>query len=292
MSLNLESSLAMLMAQSSRRSAMASQNAQQSSGVSGAQQPAADLNAATARNDGAGQSFRAFNASATTAAAPAMPGSGATAAASTARTNQDLINSYYKAGGGTWEGASRAARADGQNLNALVRNRQGAAGSTTAPTTPGTGSGTTSGGASANPGTTGPSGTTAVNNAPAAGSVNERIAQATRNYMNTSTRSGPDGGNLACAWAVNNILANAGLPKIGANTNGVASVETALKNGKGTRVDASQAQPGDIVIWPAPKSHIGIYMGDGKVANNSSSKASFSNMSNLPAGARIYRVNG
>ena len=87
-------------------------------------------------------------------------------------------------------------------------------------------------------------------------------------------------------------MAKAGLPKIGANTNGVASVETALKNGKGTRVDASQAKPGDIVIWPAPKSHIGIYMGDGKVANNSSSKASFSNMSNLPAGARIYRVNG
>jgi len=296
MSLNLESSLAMLMAQSARRSAMATQAGQQPSGVSGAQQPA-DLNAAAARNDAAGQSFRAFNASASAAAAPAMPGSGATAspaAASTARTNQDLINGYYKAGGGTWEGASRAARADGQNLNALVRNRQAAAGSTSAPTTPGTGSGSTSGGASANPGTStnGTSGTTAVNDAPAAGSVNERIAQATRNYMGTSTRSGPDGGNLACAWAVNNIMAKAGLPKIGANTNGVASVETALKNGKGTRVDASQAKPGDIVIWPAPKSHIGIYMGDGKVANNSSSKASFSNMSNLPAGSRIYRVNG
>ncbi len=288
MSLNLESSLAMLMAQSSRRSAMATQVGQQQPGVSGAQQPT-DLGAAAARNDVAGQNFRAFNAAASTAAAPAMPASGATAPATSARTNQDLINGYYKTGGGTWEGASRAARADGQNLNALVRNRQGA-GSASAPSTSGTGSVATSGGASANlSGAT--SGTTAVNDAPVAGSVNERVAQATRNYMGTSTRSGPDGGNLACAWSVNNILAKAGLNKVGANTNGVTSVETALKGGRGTRIDASQAQPGDIVIWPRPRSHIGIYMGNGKVANNSSSKASFTNMSSLPAGSHVYRLN-
>ncbi|HEY1097990.1 MAG TPA: NlpC/P60 family protein, partial [Myxococcota bacterium] len=209
----------------------------------------------------------------------------------------DLINGYYKAGGGTWEGASRAARAAGHNLNALVRDRQGSAmapgATSSSPST--SGSGNSSGGTSANPGTSGSSGTQGtqgVNDAPAAGSVNERIANATRAYMGTSTRSGPDGGNLACAWAVNNIMTKAGLHKIGSNPNGVASVESALKNGKGTRVDNSQAKPGDIVIWPAPQSHIGIYMGNGKVANNSSSKASFSNMSNLPAGARVYRVNG
>ena len=137
-----------------------------------------------------------------------------------------------------------------------------------------------------------PSGTTAATGpAPAAGSINERVAQATRNYMNTSTRSGPDGGNLACAWAVNNILRDAGLQKVGANTNGVASVETALRNGRGTPVTAAQARPGDIVIWPAPRSHIGIMSDNGRVANNSSSRASFSNMTTLPAGARVYRLN-
>ena len=285
MTMSLESTLSMLQARSNR-CAPASQC---SNGAATAKAQGVDINAANARNDAAGKSFRQFSAAGQQAVA--QPTSGAQpAAAAAGGTNQDLINHYYKVGGGTWEGASKAARADGQTLNALVRNRQGIAGQ--AAPGAGSGSGTTSGGTSANPGAAASSGAQQVTDAPTAGSVNERIANATRNYMNTSTRSGPDGGNLACAWSVNNILAKAGLAKIGTNTNGVSSVETALKGGKGTRVDASQAQPGDIVIWPAPRSHIGIYMGDNKVANNSSSKASFSNMSNLPAGSRIYRVNG
>jgi hypothetical protein len=103
-------------------------------------------------------------------------------------------------------------------------------------------------------GTTTTTTATTATTAPPAGSVNERVAQATRDYMGTSTRSGPDGGNLACAWAVNNILKNAGLQKVGANTNGVASVESALRDGRGTQVSHAQARPGDIVIWPAPRS--------------------------------------
>ncbi|MDP2342403.1 MAG: hypothetical protein Q8O67_15715 [Deltaproteobacteria bacterium] len=138
------------------------------------------------------------------------------------------------------------------------------------------------------PGTTATTGPTAT--APAAGSINERIDAATKKYMGTSTRNGPDGGNLACAFAVNNILKDAGFKKIGSNTNLVRSVEADLKNGRGTPVSASQARPGDIVIWPAPRSHIGIMSDNGKVANNSSSKASFTNMTTLPPGARIYRV--
>src|SRR5207302_1885857 len=41
---------------------------------------------------------------------------------------------------------------------------------------------------------------------PPAGSINAKIAEATKKYMGTSTAAGPDGGNLACAWSVNNIL--------------------------------------------------------------------------------------
>lgn len=125
---------------------------------------------------------------------------------------------------------------------------------------------------------------------PEPGSINARVAEATRQYMGTSTRAGPDGGNLACAWSVNNILANAGLQKVGSNTNYVPSVEQALRGGRGTPIDASEARPGDIVIWPHGH-HIGIAMGNGQVADNSSSRAAFVNMRALPEGARVYRLN-
>ncbi|MDP2344352.1 MAG: NlpC/P60 family protein [Deltaproteobacteria bacterium] len=152
--------------------------------------------------------------------------------------------------------------------------------------------GSTSGSTGSSPSGAGAtSGTTSTGAAPPVGSINERVAQATRDYMGTSTRSGPDGGNLACAWAVNNILAKAGLQKVGANTNGVASVEQSLQNGRGTRISTSEARPGDIVIFPKPRSHIGIMSDNGQVANNSSSKARFSNMTALPAGSHVYRLN-
>ena len=125
---------------------------------------------------------------------------------------------------------------------------------------------------------------------PPAGSVNARIAEAAKNYMGTSTAAGPDHGNLACAWSVNNILSNAGLQKVGSNPNYVPSVEQALQSGRGTAVSAQDAKPGDIVIFPGGH-HIGIYMGDGKVANNSSSHAAFVNLSSLQGGMHIYRVN-
>jgi cell wall-associated NlpC family hydrolase len=125
---------------------------------------------------------------------------------------------------------------------------------------------------------------------PPPGSINARVAEAARNYMGTSTAAGPDGGNLACAWSVNNILANAGIKKVGSNTNYVPSVEQDLQNGRGTAIDAKDAQPGDIVIWPHGH-HIGIAMGNGQVADNSSSRASFTNLRDLPAGARVYRLN-
>lgn len=125
---------------------------------------------------------------------------------------------------------------------------------------------------------------------PAPGSLQARVADATRQYMGRSTAAGPDGGNLACAWSVNNILSNAGLQKVGSNPNYVPSVEQALRGGRGTPIESKDASPGDIVIWPNGH-HIGIAMGNGQVANNSSSRASFSNMQAIPPGARVYRLN-
>jgi hypothetical protein len=43
------------------------------------------------------------------------------------KSNQDLINKFYKDGGGTWDGAVQQAKAAGITMNELVKNRQGAA---------------------------------------------------------------------------------------------------------------------------------------------------------------------
>src|SRR6185437_809288 len=39
------------------------------------------------------------------------------------KTNQDLINKFYKDGGGTWKGAVAQAKKAGVTLNELVKNR-------------------------------------------------------------------------------------------------------------------------------------------------------------------------
>jgi hypothetical protein len=126
-------------------------------------------------------------------------------------------------------------------------------------------------------------------NAPAPGRINEAIAASAQSYMGTSTRGGPDGGNLACAWSVNNILRQAGIRQLGNNPNAVASARAALEGGRGVRIDPKDVRAGDIVIWPPPRSHIGIAGGNG-VLHNSSSRAAFVNNTAIPPGASIYRV--
>jgi hypothetical protein len=123
------------------------------------------------------------------------------------------------------------------------------------------------------------------------------IAAAAAAYYNTDTSAGPDGGNKACAWAVNNILQNDGIAPLGDGVS-VASMWDALQyGGRGTPVDQSSAQAGDIVVWKTDTvSHVGIcYSADcSQVISNSSSRATFSNFSGttlLGVQGRIYRVN-
>ena len=208
------------------------------------------------------------------------------------KTNQQLINHYYKKGGGTWEGASRLAQADGKSMTQLVRDRQGpAAAPTSPPSAPPSAPPTARSAPTAPPVDARRAPTTApTTTAPgSAGTLNERVADATRRYRGTDTSRGPDRGNKACAWAVNNILKNAGVKTLGRNPNWVPDVEADLKNGRGTRVSLSEARPGDIVIWPGQQ-HIGIMSDGGRVASNASSNATFTQMTRVPAGARIYRL--
>jgi hypothetical protein len=110
----------------------------------------------------------------------------------------------------------------------------------------------------------------------ATASIQGEIAEATKRYWGHSTRDGPDGGKEACAWAVNNIIADAGLHKIGDNTNYVPSVVQALNGGRGRRISSGEAVPGDLAI-ACGEAHIGICMssGCGTIDSNSSSQACF-----------------
>ena len=112
-----------------------------------------------------------------------------------------------------------------------------------------------------------------------------------------SSANGPGNGTVSCAWEVNNVLTSAGIANL--DSTSVQSMENALEAGRGTLVDPSQAQPGDIVIQ-AQDGHVGICLNVGctQVISNSSSKASFTWISNTNFSpsysggpGRIYHLN-
>lgn len=107
-------------------------------------------------------------------------------------------------------------------------------------------------------------------------SIPSDIASHTKSYWGHSTRDGPGGGVEACAWAVNNILTNSGLRKIGSNPNYVPSVVQALNGGRGRRVSKGEATAGDLAI-SCKEAHIGICMSSGcnAIYSNSSSQRCF-----------------
>lgn len=126
---------------------------------------------------------------------------------------------------------------------------------------------------------------------------NSKICAAANAYQRHDTSAGPGNGVVACAWAVNNVLRNAGYAPIGGNA--VSGMESALRGGRGTQISQAQATCGDIVI-EASDSHVGICMNDGctSVISNSSSRATFSWISSIDfkpsyssGNGRIYHVN-
>ena len=144
-------------------------------------------------------------------------------------------------------------------------------------------------------GSTSGSGTVNTSGGGTANSIANAAAAAQTNSM--SSASGPGGGTVACAWAVNQVLTSAGISPIDGDS--VQSMENALTSGRGTLVDPSDAKAGDIVIQ-AGDGHVGICMNDGctQVISNSSSHASFTWVSNTSFSpsysggpGRIYQVN-
>ena len=130
-----------------------------------------------------------------------------------------------------------------------------------------------------------------------AGAIPTQICSAATTYQGTNTSSGPGGGTVSCAWAVNNVLTNAGVANL--DSTSVASMEGAITAGRGSLVAASSAVCGDIVIQ-AQDGHVGICLNSGctSVISNSSSNATFSWISgtdfapSYSGGAgRIYQLN-
>lgn len=115
--------------------------------------------------------------------------------------------------------------------------------------------------------------------------------------MSSRNAAGTNGGRLACAWAVNQVLSRAGVRPMGGLS--VRAMEGALRSGRGMQIQQNSARCGDIVLVTGSRSnHVGICMNAGctRVISNSSSRASFNWISGpqFPGYAstpyRIYRV--
>ncbi len=108
---------------------------------------------------------------------------------------------------------------------------------------------------------------------------NSAITGAINSLGNFSSASaaGTNGGRSACAWAVNQVLSEAGIAPLDGNS--VKQMEDALTGGRGTLVDQSSAQSGDIVILTSSSgNHTGICLNNGctEVVSNKSSDSTFS----------------
>ena len=100
------------------------------------------------------------------------------------------------------------------------------------------------------------------------------IASAADKSFGMNTKTGPDGGNNACLYAVNKVLSQAGKRPPWGNSQWVPDARRALADGKGVLL--AKAEPGAIAIMrdrasKDPYPHIGVVGSDGLILSNSSS---------------------
>jgi hypothetical protein len=104
------------------------------------------------------------------------------------------------------------------------------------------------------------------------------VASSAEKSFGMSTRTGPDGGNNACLYAVNKVLGQAGYTPPWGNSQYVPDARRALASGAGFLVE--KPEPGDIAIMrdnheKDPYPHIGIVTSGGRILSNSSSRGKF-----------------
>lgn len=108
------------------------------------------------------------------------------------------------------------------------------------------------------------------------GTLSRKVSSNATQLIGMDTSSGPDRGINACAWAVNKVLAAAGIESPWNNSLYVPTIKNVLDK-KGKKLDGPQ--PGAIAIMvdngSPPYPHIGIVDNDGMIISNSSSRARF-----------------
>ncbi|RYD34391.1 MAG: hypothetical protein EOP86_11085, partial [Verrucomicrobiaceae bacterium] len=107
--------------------------------------------------------------------------------------------------------------------------------------------------------------------------LNRRLLAASKAQVEVlSSKEGPDGGNLACVWAVDRIFQIAFGRRL-TRSLGTAIINEEMLNGKGRRVKLDAVKPGHIIISPTGTGqghgHIGIMGENGLIYSNSSSRA-------------------
>ena len=105
------------------------------------------------------------------------------------------------------------------------------------------------------------------------GGINEKII-ASLNKLGEFSTSDFHSPNVACAYAVNNVIKNAGFAAVGSNSEYVPSVREALMGGRGSKVSRSEVTGGTIVIANGCY-HIGIARSSSEVRSTSSSAQCF-----------------
>jgi Type IV secretion system pilin len=108
------------------------------------------------------------------------------------------------------------------------------------------------------------------------GPIEANICNAANAYHGQPTTACNCGGS-ACAWAVNNVLTNAGLQPMGGSS--VLAMQSALTGGRGTAISQGDAVCGDLVIVTngSGENHVGVCMTNGctSALSNSSTNHSF-----------------
>lgn len=123
------------------------------------------------------------------------------------------------------------------------------------------------------------------------------IAEVAGSFWNRSSEDGPDQGNLACAYMVNQVLFQALGKKYGDDLDTVNSVWQDLLRQGGRQVPVLQALPGDIAISynqaallgiGGGTAHIGIFLTPNLIIANSSRNRRFNQIKTSAEFAQLY----
>ncbi|MBP7635320.1 C40 family peptidase [Candidatus Ozemobacteraceae bacterium] len=110
-----------------------------------------------------------------------------------------------------------------------------------------------------------------------------KMIAAGRQFEGYSSKTGPGGGDVACAWLMTKVLRAAGMVPAGWEELGALNLTRRLMkefgwakvpstgNPDSGKTQTSLMKPGDVIFW-SPSDHVGVYLGNGMCMSNSSSR--------------------